>query len=121
MQNLRQKGTEGEELAVKYLQEKGFAIIKRNFHYGKIGEIDIVAKDKDCLVFVEVKARNSFKYGTGLDAITPSKQRQMVVVAKGYIQINNVQNTEMRFDVISIDMSAKPPQFIHIENAIVLR
>jgi putative endonuclease len=121
MENNREKGNLGEDIAVDYLLNKGFEIVKRNFHYGKIGEIDIVAKDKNCMVFVEVKARNSFKYGTGLDAITPSKQRQMVVVAKGYIQINKVQNIDLRFDVISIDMSAKPPQVIHIENAIVLR
>ena len=121
MQNLRQKGTVGEELAIKFLQEKGFSIVQKNFHYGKIGEIDIVAKDKDTLVFVEVKARSSFKYGTGLDAITPSKQRQMVTVTKGYIQINKIVNVPLRFDVISIDMSAKPPKFVHIENAIVMR
>lgn len=121
MQNTREKGSAGEDIAIDYLQNKGFEIVKRNFHYGKIGEIDIVAKDKNCMVFVEVKARNSFKYGTGLDAITPSKQRQMVTVAKGYIQINKVQNIDLRFDVISIDMSAQPPQVIHIENAIVLR
>ncbi|MGB9701729.1 MAG: YraN family protein [Candidatus Kapaibacteriota bacterium] len=115
-----QTGKDGEAQAVEYLENIGYSIIKQNFHFGQTGEIDIIAKDGDTLVFVEVKARNSDKYGSPLQSITPAKQKKIVNVAKGYLMINNIINTEIRFDVIAIDKSTEPHTIEHLQNAIII-
>jgi putative endonuclease len=116
----KDKGKEAEELATKFLKEKNYTILKRNFHFGNIGEIDIIAKDKDTVVFVEVKARSNPKFYDPLEAITKSKQKNLIAVAKGYIMINDLINTDFRFDIISIDYSVSPEIIEHLENAIVM-
>lgn len=70
--NKRDIGKEGEDIAAKYLKEKGFEIIARNYHYSH-GEIDIIANDKNQLVFVEVKSRINLDYGEPEYAINPKK------------------------------------------------
>jgi len=120
MPNTIEIGNEGEKIAENYLQELGYKIIKRKFHFGRIGEIDLIAKDDEVIVFVEVKARKSTEYGSGLEAITPTKRRNLVNVARGYLYVNNIENTYTRFDVISIDLSKKPPKIEHIINAITI-
>ncbi|MCX8057597.1 MAG: YraN family protein [Ignavibacteria bacterium] len=91
----------GEEVAAKFLTEKGYSIVKRNFVFGK-GEIDIIAKDGDCLVFVEVKTRKNYDYGEPEYAITKSKQRQLKKIAEAYFYVNGIQEQLCRFDVITI-------------------
>ncbi|MFC2131545.1 YraN family protein [Bacteroidota bacterium] len=113
----RKKGAEAETLACKYIEEKGFIIIKRNFHFGIVGEIDIIAKDKEVLVFVEVKARSSDTYGSPLDSITPKKQKNLKRVSEGYYYINKLKDQECRFDVITIDYSKGTPDIEHLVNA----
>lgn len=120
MQNTIEKGNNGEKIAEKYLEEKGYEIIKRKFHFGKIGEIDLIAKDGDVIVFVEVKARKSAEFGSGLEAITPTKQRHLINVARGFLYDKKIENTYTRFDVISIDLSKFPPTIEHIINAITI-
>lgn len=66
------------------------------------GEIDIVAYDQKTLVFVEVKARKSRKFGSPEESVTPSKQRQIKKIAQGFLVKNNLQDVECRFDVISL-------------------
>jgi putative endonuclease len=120
MQNTIEKGNNGEKIAEKYLEEKGYEIIKRKFHFGKIGEIDLIAKDGDVIVFVEVKARKSAEFGSGLEAITPTKQKHLINVARGFLYVNKIENTYTRFDLISIDLSKFPPTIEHIKNIITL-
>lgn len=120
MLNTIEKGNNGEKIAEKYLEEKGYEIIKRKFHFGKIGEIDLIAKDGDVIVFVEVKARKSAEFGSGLEAITPTKQKHLINVARGFLYVNKIENTYTRFDVISIDLSKFPPTIEHIINAITI-
>ena len=110
-------GASGEELAAACLIDKGYRIIKRNFRFGRNGEIDIIALDGDVLVFVEVKARSSLAYGPPEAAIPPSKQRTLRRVATGYCYINGVHDRECRFDVIAIDLYEKPPAVRHILHA----
>jgi putative endonuclease len=114
----REKGNEAEDTAVELLLNKGYQIIKRNFTYGRIGEIDIVAKDGDTLVFVEVKSRKTKEYGSPLESVTPKKQRVLRKVAEGYYYINKLEDVSSRFDIIAIDYSEKPPVVEHLENAI---
>jgi putative endonuclease len=116
-ESTRDIGKKAEEQACTYLEEIGYKIVKRNFFFGKVGEIDIVAKDQDIMVFIEVKARSSDSYGSPLDSITPKKQRSIRKVAEGYFYINKLENQECRFDVITIDYSKSEPQIEHYINA----
>jgi putative endonuclease len=112
----RKKGKEAEDRAVELLTVKGYKIIKRNFFFGRYGEIDIVAKDGNTLVFVEVKSRETTKYGSPLESITPQKQRSIKKVAEGYYYINKLTDVESRYDVITIDNTIKPEKIEHLIN-----
>ena len=111
-------GHEGEELAAQYLIDNGFKIIKRNFHFGKVGELDIVAKDGETLVFVEVKYRKSLEYGEPETGLTASKKRQLKKIAEAYLYINEIKDTECRFDVVAIlELQKGNPEIRHYKNA----
>ena len=96
-------GKFGEDKACKYLEKNDYIIIERNFRC-KQGEIDIIAKDlsKNELVFVEVKTRLSFNYGTPSQSVTSIKQRHILNVAKYYLYKNSINDTFVRFDVIEV-------------------
>ncbi len=111
-------GNIGEQIAVDYLTSLNYKIIKRNFHFGKIGEIDIVAEDGDFLVFCEVKTRSNQNYGSGLDAINPKKQKQIVNVAKGYLTINKISDKSCRFDAIIINFRNNNYEIEHYKDII---
>jgi putative endonuclease len=95
-------GKDGEEIAIKLLEEKGFLIIERNYTFGK-GEIDIIAEDPDgYLVFTEVKFRGTPAYGEPEYAITKSKQNQIKRIAAGYLYEKDIVDQICRFDVVCI-------------------
>lgn len=97
----RIKGDIGEERAIKFLLDKGYIILEKNFTT-KIGEIDIIAKDNDIVVFIEVKSRLNSKYGNPYEAVNFKKQRKIINTAKLYSKYNNLYNTQFRFDIIEI-------------------
>ncbi len=99
--NTRQAGGEGEDLICAYLQEQGMKILKRNFRFGR-DEIDIVAKDGDTIVFIEVKARQDAQKGHPEEAVTRAKQRAIIFAAKGYLKINKLYDSRVRFDVAAV-------------------
>lgn len=105
-------GKSGEEAAVRYLKSKKFRIIERNFRFLR-GEIDIIAYERKTLVFVEVKTRKSKEFGPPEEAVTPSKQMQIKRVAQGFLVQNNLQDTECRFDVLSLSFNEKNGYQIH--------
>lgn len=107
----------GEDLAAKFLQEKGYKIIERNFRKG-YGEIDIIALKDNVLVFVEVKTRTSNNYGTPFEAITPFKLRSLVRTAQFYKLLNPKLPDQMRIDAVSVllDYSGNPSSMEHMEN-----
>jgi putative endonuclease len=107
----------GEDLAAKFLKEKGYKIIDRNFRKG-YGEIDIIATRSKTLVFVEVKTRTSDKFGTPLEAITHFKLDSLVKTAYFYKSLNPKLPDAMRMDAISVllDYSNNPISIEHIEN-----
>ncbi len=108
-------GKKSEIIASQYLKEKGFKILELN-HKNKIGEIDIIAQDKDYLVFVEVKARLSRAFGDPFEAVNYKKQQKIRKVAELYLIMKRKTNTNCRFDVISI-LGHENPEINHIENA----
>ena len=102
MVNKRALGGEKEQLAASYLQKQGLSIIQMNYRC-KIGEIDIVAKEKECLVFCEVKYRRNEEYGHPLAAVNSKKQHKITQTARYYMLTNNISEaSEIRFDVVAI-------------------
>lgn len=112
--NHRKTGTVYENEAVLFLQEKGMVILERNYH-SRTGEIDIIAKDGEYLVFVEVKYRSLTAYpGAALEAVTPGKQRRVIHTAKRYLfEKGYGEDTLCRFDVLAYQGN----EVCHIENA----
>jgi putative endonuclease len=105
--NSRQKtGRLGEEQAVQILRAKGYKIINRNFST-RYGELDIVAMDGDCLVFVEVKARFTKAYGDGLESITYKKRQHLGRVALTYLMRHGIRDYSCRFDVIALELGRR--------------
>lgn len=96
----------GEALAVAHLKARGYKILARNYRAVR-GEIDLVAQDGDCIVFVEVKTRRSLKFGLPQAAVTVQKQRQISKVALAYLQTHNLFDAPCRFDVIAIHLSPR--------------
>ncbi|MDP3481253.1 MAG: YraN family protein [Desulfoprunum sp.] len=110
-------GKKGEDLAARYLQEKGYTILLRNYRR-KLGEIDIIAKEGQTLVFVEVKTRQTGASYFPAEAVTPRKQGQISRTAQEYLIHHNLLNKPARFDVISVSMSSHGiPTIHHIPNA----
>lgn len=120
MVNQRQQfGRKSESLAAKFLKKQGYKIIEQNYRT-KLGEIDIIAKDKDTLVFVEVKARSSNHIAYPKWAITPAKQRKISMVALYYLKITKQNNVKARFDVVAISYPKDNPNIEIIKNAFEL-
>ena len=94
-------GKKNEIIAADFLKSKGYQIIETNYK-NKIGEIDIIAKDKDYLVFVEVKARFSRMFGDPTEAVNYTKQQKIRAVASLYLIISKQVNANCRFDVVAV-------------------
>lgn len=112
-------GGRGEDLAVGFLEKKGYQILTRNFLI-RGGEIDIVAKDKDVLVFIEVKLRYSHEYGLPIESITYGKIKSLQKTALFYIVKSGWGNGPYRFDLVSIDFanSKTNPEIELVQNII---
>ena len=108
-------GTLGEDIAVDFLRRKGYILLDRNWRSGH-KEIDIVARQGDTVVFVEVKARANVLYGNHEDAVTRRKRHLLVLAADAYLRSNMLDN-EVRFDVITVTGSVQKPYIRHYEQA----
>lgn len=116
----QQLGTQGELLAHQYLRKRGYIILAQNYRC-PLGEIDIIARDKQTLVFIEVKSRQSLRYGPPAGAVTYRKQQQISKVAQYYILSNNFGTKAARFDVIAILLPPSgAPKIEHLTNAFEL-
>jgi len=111
-------GKQGEDMACRYLQERGYKILTRNFRC-KQGEIDIISLDKnsDELVFIEVKTRTSKKYGMPVDAVNEVKQKHIYRSAEYYVYRNRIKNTAIRLDIIEIRVYESRFYINHIKQA----
>ena len=117
MRNKHQKfGEKSENLAAWYLKENGYKIIEQNYR-NRIGEIDIIAKEKKTIVFVEVKSRRSIRYGNPKLAVTPKKQRKISMVALYYLKSTQQIDAKARFDVVAIISNRDEPQIEIVKNA----
>ena len=117
IQHSRGKGSQAEQLAAEFLEKRGMEIVKMNFHFGRYGEIDIIARDSGAVVFVEVKARKSFEYGSPVESITPRKIKALRRAAEGWLYLNKISDCSCRFDFVGIDLRTSPPTIDYIPNA----
>lgn len=111
-------GSLGEDLAVKYLTKLGYKIIERNKRFSKLCEIDIIAKDKNEVVFVEVKSRSDVGYGLPSEAVTKQKIKHLCRTARYFLYKNKMFNEFIRFDVVEILIKSGKFNVNHIKQII---
>ena len=117
--NREEVGKLGEKLAQKFLKKRGYRIRETNFHWRR-GEIDIVAQQKDYLVFVEVRTKSSLDFGTPEESITQSKKEKLIALALAYINAHQNLPLLWRIDVVAVevDQKGKARRIELIQNAI---
>lgn len=96
-------GQSGEDLACRALGARGYAILARRYRT-RYGEIDIVAKDGDTIVFIEVRLKTAREFGAAAESVTAGKQRRVVSMAVDYLARNRLTDRPCRFDVVAIDI-----------------
>ena len=110
------KGNYGEEIAKEYLKGKRYIVLEENFNC-RSGEIDIIAKDKNEIVFIEVKTREFGKNIRPIEAINKCKLERIVKTAKYYVFINDIEKENMRFDAIEVILKNKTIiEINHVKN-----
>lgn len=116
----KQIGDIGEKIAEDYLVEKGYQVLDHKF-ITRFGELDLVTLDRDCVVFVEVKARTSMAFGTPEDSITPAKLERLEKAALLWMQAHPSAPDDWRIDAIAIllDSHQKPLEIRHFANILL--
>ena len=117
MYRRHETGSVGEEVACDYVKKLGYEIIEKNYR-NKMGEIDIIAKDKNEIVFIEVKTRCQKKYGSPSEAVDRRKKRHIYHVAEFYLIINKLENAFCRIDVIEVYFKDEKIFVNHIKNSV---
>ncbi|MBC8316434.1 MAG: YraN family protein [Desulfobulbaceae bacterium] len=109
-------GKKGEKEARVFLEKSGYKIVASNYRT-RSGEIDLIARDREVLVFVEVKTRSNTMFGSALEAITPRKQRQISKVAAEYLARYGFTDSPARFDVVAVTIEHSSPHVELVKNA----
>ena len=109
-------GKTGEDLACAELEKRGYAIVARRYRR-RGGEIDIIAREGETMVFVEVKAREGHAFGEAAEAITAFKRRRLTHLAVDYMARHRLSNRPCRFDVVSIHFEKGRPEIEVYPNA----
>ncbi|MBN4053458.1 YraN family protein [Haliea sp. AH-315-K21] len=113
----QRKGLYYEKLALKYLKKQGLSLLQSNYHC-RLGEIDLLMRDNDCIVFIEVRYRGNTDFGNGLDTVNKTKQRKLIKTAQHYlIHTGLYEKVPTRFDVISISKREGKPELVWVRNA----
>lgn len=109
-------GKKGESVAADYLKKNGYEILGKNFRC-PLGEIDMIARDQEGLVFIEVKTRRSEDLGYPEEAVDMKKQKKISQLAAYYLRTKDLTNVQARFDVVAITMSGSSMEVKLIKNA----
>jgi len=109
-------GKQGEDLAVAYLRNAGYQIVAQNYRC-LYGEVDVIARDGDTIVFIEVKSRKSETFGQPQEAVGREKQKKLSRISLHYIQQKRLEARNARFDVIAVRMSPEETRIDLIRNA----
>jgi len=116
----KELGRKGEEVAFRFLKKKGYKIIEKNY-VCKMGEMDIIAREKDTLVFIEVKTRTSMAFGPPQLAVNSTKQMQLSKVALYFLKEKRLEDIKARFDVVAILLRPKGEEIELIKDAFDLK
>ena len=111
----KQIGDSGENIACKFLEDRGYRVVDRNYRIG-FGEVDVICEFKGKLVFVEVKARKFLQQGLPEEAVTPRKLASITRVAEHYIATKGLTSVQAQIDVVAIELMHKPPIIRHLKN-----
>jgi putative endonuclease len=109
-------GKYGEDLACDELERRGYNVVTRRYRTSH-GELDIVCRDGEYLVFVEVKARQSGSFGDPEEAVTLQKQQRLVWMATDYLARHRLEDVPCRFDVVGVNTATDPPTIVVIDDA----
>jgi putative endonuclease len=110
-------GTKGEDIAAAYLQQQGHLLLERNFRT-RYGEVDLVTRHGDAIVFVEVRTRRTATYGTPEESVTARKGQRLVLAAQQYLQDNSMEQAHWRIDLVSVRMQGGQPKVTHLHNVV---
>ena len=116
MKNKYEAGMRSQREAEEFLLSKNYRILERNYRI-RTGEIDLIARDGDFIVFVEVKYRSGLKFGLPRESVNFAKQQKIIRTALHYISTKKLDNHDFRFDVIEVIEQAESTTINHIENA----
>ena len=111
-------GNWGEDQATEFLMKNGYEILERNF-YSYRGEIDIVAKYENELVFCEVKTRRNISYGMPIESVNKRKKKCLMYTGEYYIYKNKIKNVTIRFDIIEVLLINHKISINHVRNVIL--
>ena len=112
-------GRSGEAAAAKLLKKNGYKILNKNYRT-KLGEIDIIAKDRDTVCFIEVKTRSNDSFGLPQESVSRFKQRQIAKAALSFLKEKNLFDKKARFDVVSVIYEGDRPRIELIKNVFEL-
>jgi len=116
----KELGKKGEEVALRFLKKNGYKIIEKNY-VCKMGEMDIIAREKDTLVFVEVKTRTSMAFGPPQLAVNSTKQMQLSKVALYFLKEKRLEEVKARFDVVAVLLRPRGDEIELIQDAFDLK
>jgi len=113
---MARQGRLAEDFACRFLEQRGLRLLMRNYHCRR-GEIDLIMKDSDCIVFVEVRYRGNPRFGSGAESVDRRKQARLIAAAQHYLHKHQqAADAPCRFDVVSIAPATPtanpPPQWI---------
>jgi len=120
MMQKKELGKKGEEIAHRFLKRKGYRIIERNY-VCKMGEVDIIAREKDTFIFIEVKTRRSTAFGPPQMAVDQRKQKQLSRAALYFLKAKRLEGVKARFDVVAILLGPEGEEINLIRNAFDLQ
>jgi putative endonuclease len=119
--NKRSLGAEGEKEAAEFLKANNYIILKTNYRVGRIGEIDIIAWEKEYICFIEVKTRRTMSFGTPGEAVTRAKQQKIRRLASIYISNSGYTDKCIRFDVVEVIIGKTPEGTNGVESINLIR
>jgi putative endonuclease len=113
----KELGSAGERMAAEFLRRKGYRILERNYRT-PYGEIDLIARDKQEIIFIEVRTRRQEKFGTPTESLTRDKISHWERAASFYLQKENGFDRPFRFEFVGIDLSGETPRISLVKNAL---
>lgn len=113
----KQRGQTGERLATEFLRQRGYDIVAANWHC-RYGEIDLIARHGDTLVFIEVRARTGSDTGAAFESIGQRKQARIIAAVQAYLAAHALDDVHWRIDVVGVALRAGQPIIEHVENAL---